>query len=137
MPAAQQHASGNPAGFGAQALRQALSRSVTKRVFTSVLADVSVILDCYDARDIDDAQLVEFLRDRLDALTHLQDDGTVSKALERAETALVEAVMASPDVVNFEAARREFAGQNPDANGPESDSGTGFAISNTNSNTRA
>ena len=118
-----------PKTEGIAGIQGVLDRSVTRRVFDSVVADVSVVIDEFTRSRVSQDELVAFLRDRLEALSHLQEDGTVSKMLEHAETALVEAVMASPDVVNFEAARRDFAAENPDARGPESDSGTGFAIS--------
>ena len=121
----------------AEALRRVLDRSVSRRVFDSCVADVSVIADAAGTGALEDRLFVMLLRDRLDALEQLVEDGPVSKALECAETALVEAVMASPGVVNFEAARRDFAGHNQDAAGPKSDSGTEFAISNSNSNTKA
>jgi len=118
-----------PTTEGIAGIQGVLDRSVTRRVFDSVVADLSVVIDEFTRSRVSQDELVAFLRDRLEALTHLQEDGTVSKALEHAETALVEAVMASPEVVNFEAARRDFEAENTDASGPESDSGTGFAIS--------
>jgi len=132
-------------GAGRQAGRDAgqadpnarLNWSVSRRVFESTVGDVTSLVAAYELGHVAPRELVMLLRDRLDALEQLVEDGPVSKALECAETAFVEAVMASPGVVNFEAARRDFAGHNQDAAGPESDSGTEFAISNSNSNTKA
>lgn len=118
-------------------LKGTLARGVSRRVFDTLCDDMTNALASHRLDVINQGQLVRVVADRLELLRHLADDGTVSKMLEHAEAALVEAVMKTPDVVNFDAARRDFLAEEQDNGGRDSRSGTEFANSNTNSNTEA
>jgi len=112
-------------------------RPLTQRMFESVLGDIEEGVAGWRRGAIPDRFLLEMLEDRLRALQHLAEEGPACKALEHAETALCQAILGVSDTINFEQARREMAREETESAGPKSDSGTGFANSYSNSNTKA
>jgi len=132
MEARERHTCATACPGGAQ-MAQRISRSLTQRMFESVLGDIEQTIVGWRSGANPERFTLEILEDRVGALRHLAEDGPVCKALEHAETAFVEAVLAVPPTINFAEARRAMEREEQDSFAPESGSGTGFANSYTNS----
>jgi len=132
MEGRERHACAGACRGGVQ-MAQRITRSLTQRMFESVLGDIEATIVGWRRGANPQRFTLEILEDRLGALRHLAEDGPVCKALEHAETALCEALLGVAPTINFAEARRAMAREEQDSFAPESGSGTGFANSHTNS----
>ena len=125
-----------PKGYALR-LSERINRSLRERTFESVLSDIELVIQGYRSAQIPERFTLEILHDRVNALEQLPEKGPVAQAIEHAEAVFLEAVVAPHPTINFEQARREMTGEETESEGPKSDSGTGFANSYSNSNTKA
>ena len=68
-------------------------RPVPARMFESVADEIRSVTWDYSCKSISGATLILALEDRLALLKHLQENGSVAKALEHAEMCLCEAIL--------------------------------------------
>jgi hypothetical protein len=100
-------------------LLERIDRSVRQRIFRTVLSDIEALTDASRDGIVDDNTLAALLQDRLNALGHLRDSGSVAQALEHAEAALVEAVIRAEPTIKFPQAARQCHREDQDDERPE------------------